>query len=107
MTGKLPMMSPFPLPTITEVRLTFIPPQQGLCALARVVLSDSLALDSIGVHQRLDGNGYRLTYPTKNGRTLYHPISKALSQAIEQAIFNELRNHLKSVSHDRYHHPML
>jgi DNA-binding cell septation regulator SpoVG len=107
-TWKVPKMkavSPNPLsnqPQISEVHLKSIAPQNGLVALARVVLDGCLVLDSIGVHTKRDGSGYRLTYPTKAGRTLFHPITQALSAAIEQAIFAEMCNPPKAVSDDRY-----
>lgn len=86
---------------ITEVRLTAIQPIGGMVAMARVVLNNAIALDSIGIHTKLSG-GYRLTYPNKNGRQLYQPISKAAGIAIENAIFNEVSKYLKAVNHDRH-----
>ena len=61
--------------TITEVHITLIKPDRGLIAMAKVILSNALVLDSIGIHTKLQG-GYRLTYPMKNGRYLYHPVSR-------------------------------
>lgn len=86
---------------VTEVHLTPIRPMGGMIAMARLVLNDVLLLDGIGVHEKLAG-GYRLTYPTKNGRNLCHPISRELSQSIEQAICDEISNHLKDVKDDRH-----
>ena len=85
--------------TITEVRLTFIRPVAGLIALARIVLNDALVLDGIGIHQKLNG-GYRLTYPTKNGRLLFHPIHDSVSKLFEQVIFSKLNEQKKVVNHD-------
>ncbi len=74
---------------ISEINITPIKPQDGLVAFASIVV-DSLYLSSIAVHKRLDGNGYRIAYPTKKiGKqqlNIYHPIDKALGQSIEQAI---------------------
>lgn len=86
---------------VTEVHLTPIRETAGLIALAKVVLNNAIALDSIGVHVRL-GGGYRLTYPMKSGRYVFHPISRQVGQAIEQAIFSEIRKRLKVVNDDRY-----
>lgn len=75
---------------ISEINIQLIKPANGLVAFASVVLDDKIYLGSIGVHQRLDGNGYRLTYPTKKtGHRdfhIFHPIERSLGQRIEQAI---------------------
>ena len=86
---------------VTEVHLTWIQPVGGLIALARVVLNDALVLDSIGVHAKLSG-GYRLTYPNKNGRAVFHPIAQAASRAIETAIYDAVCKNTQVVKDDRY-----
>jgi len=79
--------------TITEVNITPIKPQSGLVAFASIVLDGCLFLGSIGVYARLDGTGYRLTYPTKKiGETnlnIYHPVNKLLAKDIEKAILDK------------------
>ena len=74
---------------ISEINITPIKAQDGLVAFVSVVV-DSLYLGSIAVHKRLDGSGYRITYPTKKignqQLNIFHPIDKELGQAIEQAI---------------------
>lgn len=81
---------------ITEVQIVPIKPTNGLIAFASVVLDDKLYLSSIGVHAKLDGTGYRLTYPTKKVGTkdiqLFHPINKEVSQAVEQAVFSRIKD---------------
>ncbi len=81
---------------VTEVEIAFIKPHSGLIAFASIVLDDQLYLSGIAIHQKLDGSGYRLTYPTRKlGSTqtqLFHPIRKPLCAAIEQAIFQKLKN---------------
>jgi len=76
--------------TITEIQILPIKPNNGLVAFASVVFDGCLYLGSIGVHKRLKGQGYRITYPTKKvaGKDLniYHPINQETSHAIEQAI---------------------
>jgi DNA-binding cell septation regulator SpoVG len=78
---------------ISEVNITPIKPQDGLIAFASLVLDDCLYLGSIGVYARLDGTGYRLTYPTKKigdkGLNIYHPINKLLAKEIEKAVLNK------------------
>ena len=81
--------------TITEINITPIKPNDGLIGFASVVLEDCLYLASIGVYSRLDGTGYRITYPTKKlgdkSMNIYHPISRELGNAIENAITEKAR----------------
>lgn len=76
--------------TITEIQILPIKPNNGLVAFASVVFDDCLYLGSIGVYRRLDGNGLRITYPTKKigdkNINIYHPINQETSKAIEKAI---------------------
>ena len=75
---------------ISEVQITPVKPADGLVAFASCVINSQLYLGSLGVHQRLDGSGYRITYPTKKigirQLNYYHPLTKEVGAAIEQAI---------------------
>lgn len=79
---------------ITEIQILPIKPRDGLIAFASVVLDGKLYLSSIGVHRKIDGSGYRLTYPTKKvgeaNINIYHPISRDLGLAIEKSIFEKI-----------------
>ena len=79
---------------ISEINIQLIKPTNGLVAFASVVLDDKIFLGSIGIHQKLDGTGYRLTYPTKKTGDrdfhIFHPIEKNIGQEIERAIFEKL-----------------
>ena len=79
---------------ITEIQITPIKPNNGLVAFASVVLDNSVYLGFIGVYTRLNGEGYRLTYPTKNvgdrSLNIYHPINRETSKAIEEAIIAKI-----------------
>ena len=76
--------------SITKVELLPIRPQNGLIAFASIKLDDRLYITSIGVHKRLDGKGYRITYPTRKvgeqNIPVCHPIEPILSKEIEIAI---------------------
>ena len=78
---------------ITEIQIIPIKPRDGLIAFASVVLEDSVYLGSLGVYTRLDGSGYRITYPTKKignkDINIYHPINKETSKTIEKAIISK------------------
>lgn len=75
---------------ITEIQIVPIKANNGLVAFASVVLDSQLYLGSIGIHKRLEGSGYRITYPTKlignKNINIYHPINKEASKIIEKAI---------------------
>lgn len=80
--------------TISEVQIQLVKPIDGLIAFASLVLDHRIYLGSIAVHQKLDGSGFRLTYPTKKTGNrqfhIFHPIEKAISHQIEEAISEKL-----------------
>jgi len=79
---------------ITEIQIIPIKPKNGLVAFASVVVENSLYLGSIGIYTRIDGSGYRITYPTKKignkNINIYHPINKETSKSIEEAIISKV-----------------
>lgn len=88
---------------ISEVNISFIKNRNGLIGFASLVINNQLYLSSIGIHKKLNDNGYRLTYPNKLiGSTpvdVFHPINRETGKAIEEAIFNKLSEVMKN---DRY-----
>lgn len=80
---------------VSEVNIVPIKAVDGLVAFASCVVNGQLYLGSLGVHRRLDGTGYRITYPTKRvgARELnyYHPLNKQAGAVIEQAIVTKCR----------------
>jgi stage V sporulation protein G len=93
---------------VTEVDITFVKPKDGLVAFASVVLDDQIFLSGIAIHQKLVGSGHRLTYPTRKVGdaqfSIFHPIRKPIGFAIEQAIFEKLKNVMsrRDAGHDRF-----
>jgi len=85
--------------TITEIQIIPIKANNGLVAFASIVFADSLYLGSIGIHKRLDGNGYRLTYPTKKigdkNINIYHPLNRELGEKIENEIIQRAKEILE------------
>lgn len=75
---------------ITEIQIIPIKPKDGLIGFASVVVDSKLYLSSIGIHKKLDGSGFRITYPTKKvgeiNIDIFHPITRDFSLIIEQAI---------------------
>ncbi|MBL0725359.1 MAG: septation protein SpoVG family protein [Alphaproteobacteria bacterium] len=89
---------------ISEVQIEFIKPVNGLIGFASLVINESVYISSIAIHKKLNAEGYRLTYPSKGKFAIFHPINKETSQAIEEAIFNKLKEVKikKCNDHDRY-----
>lgn len=90
---------------VTEIQIVPIKPKDGLIGFASVVLDASLCLTSIGIHQKLDGTGIRLTYPTKRvgdrSMNIFHPITKELSAVVEEAVFAKFKD-VMNKTNDRY-----
>lgn len=84
---------------ITEVQIIPVKANNGLIAFGSVLFDDSLYLSSIGIHSKLDGSGYRITYPTKKignkDINIYHPINKEVSKIIEEAIIEKVKKIFK------------
>ena len=78
---------------VSEVNITPVKPTDGLVAFASCVIDEHLYISSLGIHQKLDGSGYRITYPTKKigSRQLnyFHPVTKEAGRVIEQAIVSK------------------
>lgn len=83
---------------ITEIQIDLIKPQDGLIGFASLVIDQNLYLGSIGIHKKIDGSGYRLTYPSKGKYTIFHPINRETGQAVENAIFEKLKDVMKKVA---------
>lgn len=94
---------------VTEVQVTLIKPRDGLIGFANVVVDDQLFLGGIGIHRKLSGDGYRLTYPNRRvgdaSFDIFHPIRRPIGQAIEQAVIEKLKNAVsKTDAGHRGHH---
>lgn len=90
---------------ISEVNITPVKPNNGLVAIASVVVDNSIYLNSIAVYTKLDGS-YRLLYPTKqvgNRSVGYHyPINRTTSRLIEDAVFKKCSELFQGSNDDRY-----
>lgn len=80
---------------ITEIQILPIKPKDGLVGFASVVIDSQLYLGSIGIYKKLDGTGYRITYPTKKvgerNINIYYPIIKECGISIEKAIIGKAK----------------
>jgi DNA-binding cell septation regulator SpoVG len=82
---------------ISEVQIDFIKSNNGLIAFASLVINGDVYLSSIGIYKKLDGSGYRLTYPSKGTHSVFYPINRMVGQEIEEAIFKKLKEVMKKV----------
>lgn len=85
---------------ITDIQITLIKPKDGLVGFANVVLNNSINLGFIGIYTKLDGSGYRLTYPTKKAGmkdlNIFYPINRETSKMIEEAVIKKVEQILLS-----------
>ena len=92
---------------VAEVRIQLIKPQGGLIAFASLVVNGDLYLSGIGIHRKLDGSVFRLTYPNrKSGQQsfdIFHPVNRAAGQAIEEVVLGELKNVLNKATRNARH----
>ena len=95
---------------ISDVAIFLTIPRDGIVGFANIVLDGSFHVGGIAIHEKLDGSGYRLTYPTRRGAkqvfAICHPIHREASKAIEQAVFEKLKivttQGRNDVGHDRH-----
>ena len=89
---------------ITEIQIIPIKAHNGLIAFASFVLDNKIYLSSIGIHSKLNQEGYRPTHPTKkigdNHIQLFHLINKATSHLIEIEVINQFKKVMQI--NDRY-----
>jgi DNA-binding cell septation regulator SpoVG len=103
----VPRLNPSPVDgtvfSISELRIERVRPQGGLVAFASCVLNQLLYVGNIGVHLRLDGDGYRLVYPAKalrDGRSI--PIVRPICQRADELFLVAICNGLsKQCWHDQ------
>ncbi|MCB9983640.1 MAG: septation protein SpoVG family protein [Rhodospirillales bacterium] len=81
---------------ISDVNITLITPQGGLIGFASFVLHSTFYVSGVAIHEKRDGSGHRLTYPTrKSGGQVFnicHPTNRQASKAVENAIFQKLKD---------------
>ncbi len=81
------------------MNIALIKPKDGLIGFASVVVDGDLYLGSIGIHRKLNGSGFRLTYPTKKAgiqrADIFRPINHAAGKTIEDAILSKLNEVMK------------
>ncbi len=82
---------------ISEIKIEFIKPYDGLVAFASVVINDAICLSSIAIHKKLSSEGYRITYPSKGKFNIFYPINKEVGLAIEMAVLEKFQEVMSKV----------
>ncbi|KKP42403.1 MAG: hypothetical protein UR31_C0015G0003 [Parcubacteria group bacterium GW2011_GWA2_33_14] len=88
---------------VSEIQIVPVKPQDGLIAFASFVLDEKYYLGSVAVYTRLNGEGFRLAYPTKKlgdkSINIFYPINSETGQIIEKAISEKV----KGLFNENYH----
>ena len=93
---------------ISDVNIKRVNRNGGLIGFASLVIMDVFYVSGVAIHEKMDGSGYRLTYPNrKSGNQVFdicHPINRQASKAIETAIFQKIKTvkneNCNNVRHD-------
>jgi DNA-binding cell septation regulator SpoVG len=85
---------------ISEVKIEFIKPCDGIVAFASVVINDAICLSSIAIYKKLSAEGYRITYPSKGKFNIFHPISREAGYAIETAVLEKFQEVMSKVVYE-------
>lgn len=79
---------------VREVQIIPVKPRNGLIEFASCAIDGWLYLSSIAIYTKLNGQGFRLVYPTKKiGETnipIFHPICKEAAEQIYNAVVEKL-----------------
>lgn len=78
---------------ISEIQIIPTKARDGLVGFASFVFNEAFYIGSIGIYTRLNGDGYRLTYPTRKrtegSLNICHPINREIALAVEKAIIEK------------------
>ena len=77
---------------ITKIQIIPIKPCKWMVAFSSFVIDGKIYCSSVAIHKKRQENWYRLTYPMKNGRDIYHPVQKEVSELIEKAVISAYKN---------------
>ncbi|HAN20124.1 MAG TPA: hypothetical protein DCP51_00350 [Clostridiales bacterium] len=72
--------------SISEVQFSPIRQNNSLIGFCSFILNDHIKINGVAVHSKLDGSGWRLTFPKKNENTIIHPISLYANEVILDAV---------------------
>lgn len=89
--------------TITEIQILPVKAQDGLVGFVSFVIDNAFFIGSVGIYTKLNGDGYRLTYPTRKrldgNLKICHPINKEIATAIEEAVTHKFETVMKRLNH--------
>ncbi len=86
---------------VSQVDLFLLQPKNGLIGFANFILGEGIAVNGVGIYQRLHHPGIRLVYPVRklsNGKqiTIIHPIKSNVGSHLEGEVERELLRIQKS-----------
>lgn len=93
---------------LSQVEIIPVRPQKGLVAFCSFVINDAFCVNGVGIRARMDGSGYRLTYPLRilpNGKEigLFCPANREVTEVIESQVikaFLELQAKAVAMRHE-------
>lgn len=92
--------------TISEINIIPVKPKDGLVAFASFVLDEKYYVGSVGVFTRLNGDGYRLVYPSKKvgekNINIFHPITPGTGKVIENVITEKVNELFNESDNEKY-----
>ena len=79
---------------LSEIQVIPVKPRDGLIGFVSFVLDEKYYVSSVAIYTRLDGSGYRLTYPAKKigdrNINIFHPINREVGEAIDKAVIKKV-----------------
>ncbi|MBU1628001.1 SpoVG family protein [bacterium] len=91
---------------LSEIQILPVKPNNGLIAFVSFVLNNQFYIGNIAIYTTPDGYDYRLVYPNKtlaNGKQikLFHPITRAVGEAIRNAVVEKYRNLIMDIEAEK------
>jgi len=80
---------------ISHIDFYLIQPKEGLIGFVNFLIEGAVAINGVGIYERMDGTGIRLVYPVRkltSGKqiNIIHPISQAIGSHIERQVASHL-----------------
>ena len=78
---------------VSEIEIIPVKSKGGLIGFASFVLDKKYYVSSVAIFTKINGSGYRLSYPAKKigekSINFFHPITKEAGESIEKAVTNK------------------
>lgn len=90
---------------ISRIEILPVEPRNGLLALCSFVINNAFYVGDVAIYSRLNGSGYRLSYPFKKiGDTkisMVHPINREATSEVERQVINKYLELITKITQDR------